>query len=258
MGGAAGKLRGPGPAPAGFPPWLSYWPGPPDARRGATVVFPHAGAAAVNYRALAIALAATGDTVVMQYPQRAERYREPAVDTLPALARSLFEAAPWRQLGPLRLFGHSMGALVAFEYARIAEAHGVPIRRLYASAAPGPATVAGLRKLPTGDAELCADLTELGGTDPRLLADEEFRTLLLTPVRGDYHAYNRYRCDPDTAIRADIDVLGGRADDRVGPDLLHRWAPHTGGTCTVSLYDGGHFYLYDHIDALAQRISADA
>lgn len=240
-------------AVAQFPPWISRFPGP-----GApTLVFPHAGGTAVNYRPLALALAAGADAYVMQYPQRADRYREPAAQTLPELARSLFDAAPWHQLGPLRLFGHSMGSLVAFEFARIAEECGIEIQRLWASAGPAPGTVVGLRKMPTSDAGLRAELAELGGTDPRILADEEFLTLLLTPVRSDYLAFNRYQCSPEATIRADINVLGGRSDDRVGTDLLERWADHTSGACTVSLYDGGHFYHYEHIETLAKRIITD-
>ncbi|MEO6794015.1 MAG: alpha/beta fold hydrolase [Mycobacterium sp.] len=237
-----------------FPTWIGRFPGPGPA----TLVFPHAGGAVVNYRPLALALAAGADTYVMQYPQRADRFREPAAETLPELARSLFDAAPWDQLGPLRLFGHSMGSIVAFEFARLAEEHGIAIQRLWASAGPAPGAVAGLRKLPTGDAELRAELAELGGTDPRLLADREFLTLLLTPVRADYLAFNRYRCAPEVTIRADINVLGGRSDDRIGSDLLAGWADHTTGACAVSLYDGGHFYHYEHIEALAKRIIADA
>lgn len=240
-----------------FPSWVGRFPS--STPTGVvTVVFPHAGAAVVNYRALAAALATGGDTYVMQYPQRADRFREPAAETLPELARSLFDAAPWQQVGPLRLFGHSMGSVVAFEFARLAEERGIEIQRLWASAGPAPGAVAGLPKLPTGDDELCADLAELGGTDPRLLADREFLAMLLTPVRADYRAFNRYHCRPDVTIRAGISVLGGRTDDRIGPDLLHRWADHTAGACTVSFYNGGHFYLYDHIEALASRITADA
>lgn len=237
-----------------FPSWIGRFSGPGPA----TLVFPHAGGAAVNYRPLALALAAGADTYVMQYPQRADRFREPAAETLPELARSLFDAAPWDQLGPLRLFGHSMGSIVAFEFARLAEERGIEIQRLWASAGPAPGAVAGLRKLPTGDAELRAELAELGGTDPRLLADQEFLSLLLTPVRSDYLAFNRYRCAPEARIRADINVLGGRSDERVGAGLLERWAEHTDGACTVSLYDGGHFYHYEHIDTLANRIIGDA
>ncbi|MEB3049163.1 alpha/beta fold hydrolase [Mycolicibacter sp. MYC123] len=241
-------------AVAQFPSWIGRFPGPGPA----TLVFPHAGGAAVNYRPLALALSAGVDTYVMQYPQRADRFREPAAETLPDLARSLFEAAPWHHLGPLRLFGHSMGSLVAFEFARLAEERGIAIQRLWASAGPAPGVVAGLRKLPTGDADLRAELEELGGTDPRILADQEFLTLLLTPVRSDYLAFNRYSCAPGVSIRADINVLGGRSDDRVRPDMLARWADHTTGTSTVSLYDGGHFYHYEHIETLSRRIIADA
>lgn len=241
-------------AVAQFPPWIGHFPGP----GAATLVFPHAGGSAVNYRPLALALATGADTYVMQYPQRADRFREPAAETLPELARSLFDAAPWHQLGPLRLFGHSMGSIVAFEFARLAEERGIEIQRLWASAGPAPGAVAGLRKLPTGDAELRAELAELGGTDPRLLADQEFLTLLLTPVRSDYLAFNRYRCEPEVTIRADINVLGGRSDDRIRPDMLARWAGHTTGACAVSLYNGGHFYHYEHIDALAKRVITDA
>ncbi|MDQ2625820.1 MAG: alpha/beta fold hydrolase [Actinomycetota bacterium] len=240
-------------AGAQFPSWIGRFPGPGPA----TLVFPHAGGSAVNYRPLALALAAGVDTYVMQYPQRADRFREPPAETLPQLARDLFDAAPWHRLGPLRLFGHSMGSLVAFEFARLAEERGIEIQRLWASAGPAPGVVSGLRKVPTEDAALRAELEELGGTDPRILADQEFLTLLLAPVRSDYLAFNCYRCDPDITIRAGINVLGGRSDDRVGTDLLERWEAHTTGVCTVSLYDGGHFYHYEHIDALAKRIIAD-
>lgn len=244
-------------AAAQFPSWIGRFPAA-TGTGSTTLVFPHAGGAVVNYRPMALALAAGTDTYVMQYPARADRFREPAAQTLPELAQSLFDAVPWDRLGPLRLFGHSMGSIVAFEFARLAEDRGIKIQRLWASAGPAPSAVAGLRKLPTGDAELRAELAELGGTDPRLLADQEFLTLLLTPVRADYLAFNRYRCDPTVTINADINVLGGRADQRIDEDLLARWAGHTTGACTVSMYDGGHFYHYEHIQELADRIIADA
>ncbi|MBS9534334.1 thioesterase [Mycobacterium sp. M1] len=251
-------MTGPSAAADGFPSWIGRFA---DTSPTAvpTLVFPHAGGAAVNYRPFALALTAAGaNAYVMQYPHRADRYREPAAETLPDLAASLFDAAPWHTLGPLRLFGHSMGSVVAFEFARLAEARGVEIQRLWASAGPAPATVAGLRKPSTTDAALRAELTELGGTDPRILADEEFLAMLLQPVRADYLAFNRYQCAPGVTIGAPISVLGGRTDDRIRPDLLQGWTDHTTGDCTVTMYDGGHFYHYEHIETLAGRVVADS
>jgi len=240
-----------------FPPWIKLIAGRDGHRAGATVVFPHAGAAAAGYRKLATALAAGGDTYIVQYPQRAERLRDPAPKTIHDLALGLFEAAPWHGVTPLRLFGHSMGAIVAFEFARIAESRAAAVQRLWVSAGPAPCAVAGMPELPTSDDGLLADIADLGGTDPDLLADEEFAELITAAVRADYQAINCYECPPGIRILADICVLGARDDHRVDAAALRRWKDHTAGGFELSLYDGGHFYLNEHIDAVAARVNAD-
>jgi surfactin synthase thioesterase subunit len=173
--------------PETFAPWIMHLPGPNGApHRGAVTIFPHAGGSASSYKELAFACCTACDTFIVQYPRRADRLGHPAAQTVPELARGLFEAGPWRRVEPLRLFGHSMGALVAFEFARLAEEHGIAVHKLWVSAGPPPATIAASPDLPTGDEELRADLADLGGTDARLLADEEFAEMLTTAARADY------------------------------------------------------------------------
>lgn len=244
--------------PDAFAAWIKHFPGR-DRRecRGATVVFPHAGAAAVSYRRLASALAEGGDTFVVQYPQRAERINDPPAESVHELACDLFDAAPWHRVSPLRLFGHSMGAVVAFEFARVAEQRGVRVQKLWVSSGPVPSAVAGLPELPTTGPELLADLTDLGGTDPRLLADEEFAELVTTAARSDYAVLNRYHCPAGVRIRAGIHAVAGRHDHRVDIRSLREWATHTEGEFTLSFFDGGHFYVNEHIDALANRVITD-
>jgi surfactin synthase thioesterase subunit len=240
-----------------FPSWIKRIPGrDPGARAGVTVIFPHAGGAAVGYRKLAIALADASDIYIVQYPQRAERLREPAAETVQDLARGLFVAGPWRQLAPLRLFGHSMGAVVAFEFARIAESRGAAVERLWASAAPAPCAVEAKPDLPTSHDDLLVDMTDFGGTDAALLADPEFAELLVTAMRADYAAINRYTCSPDIQIAADISVLGAHGDIRVDAAELQLWESHTAGAFDLSWYDGGHFFLDDHIEAVAAQVNA--
>jgi surfactin synthase thioesterase subunit len=240
-----------------FPPWIKRIPGRGGGARAATVVFPHAGGAATGYRKLAAALAAGGgDAYIVQYPQRAERLNEPAAATVQDLARSLFVAGPWRQVAPLRLFGHSMGAVVAFEFARIAESRGAAVEKLWASAAPAPCAVAAKPDLPTSHDDLLVDMTDFGGTDVELLADPEFAELLVTAMRADYAAINRYTCSPDIRIAADISALGAHGDLRVDAAELELWQSHTEGAFDLDWYDGGHFYLDDHIDDVAARVNA--
>lgn len=240
-----------------FPSWVKRFAARADGVGGATVVFPHAGGAATGYRTLAGALAAGGgDAYIVQYPQRAERLNEPAAQTVQDLARSLFVAGPWRQVAPLRLFGHSMGAVVAFEFARIAESRGVVVEKLWASAAPAPCAVEAKPDLPTSHDDLLVEMTELGGTDAELLADPEFAALLLTAMRADYAVINRYSCGPDVHIAADISALGAHGDPRVNAAELELWARHTAGAFEIDWFDGGHFYLDDHVEDIAARVNA--
>ena len=236
-----------------FKPWIKRFPGKSG---GATIVFPHAGGAAAAYRGLATSMAAKGvDAYVVQYPRRAERLSHRAAETVQDLATGLFEAGEWDRVGPLRLFGHCMGAVVAFEFARIAEDHGVDVRELWVSASQAPATVAASPPLPTEAREVLADMVDLGGTDPRLLADEDFVELLLLAVRADYEAFNRYSCAPDVRIAADIHVLGASHDHRVDRDMLQRWETHTENAFTLLMFDGGHFYINEHTDAVAELVN---
>ena len=241
--------------PMSFAPWIRRFTGP---AAGGVVVFPHAGSAAATYRPVATAFATTGpDVFVVQYPQHPGRLRDPAVPTVADIAEGLFAAGPWERLAPLRLFGHCMGAVVAFEFAKLAERHGIEIAALWASGGAAPSVVAAEPPLPTTDAAILADLTELGGTDQRLLADPEFVELLIPAVRADYEALNRYSYVPGDTVAADVGVIGARGDHRVSIDQLLQWKSHTTGRFAHHQFDGGHFSLFENLDVIAKLVEAD-
>ncbi|MGW4100170.1 thioesterase II family protein [Mycobacterium sp. NPDC004974] len=235
-------------------PWVKRYPGSQSST--ATLIFPHAGGAAVAYRGFGMALAAAGsDAYVMQYPQRGDRLSHPAAPTVGDLAKDLFDAADWAGIGSIRLFGHCMGAVVAFEFARIAERNGVAIDALWVSASEAPSAVAAAPALPMAESEILAEMVDLGGTDEALLADEDFVELLLMAVRADYAALNRYSCEADVTIASDIYALGGDRDHRISEDMLRRWESHTGGAFTCSMFDGGHFYLNTQLEDVAELVN---
>jgi surfactin synthase thioesterase subunit len=145
--------------------------------------------------------------------------------------------------------------VVAFEFARTAEREGVEIDALWVSASEAPSTVAAAPDLPMAQSEIIAEMVDLGGTDPRLLDDDDFVELLLMAVRADYSAFNRYACDADATIAADIHTLGGDRDHRVSEDMLRRWETHTTGAFTLSMFDGGHFFVNDHVAEVAELVN---
>jgi len=143
------------------------------------------------------------------------------------------------------------------EFARVAESRGVPVRLLWASAGQAPSSVNASGPLPTSAGGVLADMVDLGGTDAALLDDEEFVELLVRAVQADYRALNAYSCRPGVRIGADIHAIGGSRDHRITRDMLAAWEAHTCGRFTLSGFDGGHFYLNDHLDAVARLVSAD-
>lgn len=237
-----------------FAPWIRRHAGNRD---GAVLIFPHAGGTSAGYRGLADAISGDGpDAFVMQYPQRGERVAHAAAVTIQALVDDLFAAGPWADVAPLALFGHSMGALIAFEFARAAADHGIAVQQLWVSAGPAPSSVAELPGLPDNDAALIAEMAALGGTDPELLADPEFAELILPPVRSDYAAVAAYRPGPHVRIDAPVHVLGARDDARIDAGQLAGWAAHTTGGFNQTWYQGGHFYVFDQVEQIAAQVNS--
>ncbi|TSE01435.1 thioesterase [Skermania sp. ID1734] len=238
------------------PGWIRQFHKSP-AGRSPLVIFPHAGSGASAYRAMSKSLSSAFDVRVVQYPGRQDRVHEPAATALTELAAASFaEFTAARPAGPLTIVGHSMGAIVAFEFARLAETSGIPVRLLAASAATAPSLVEHLPKHPTEDDELLAHMNALNGTSADVLGSSELVRMALPVLKADYRAFDAYDCDPDAIIDAPIMVLGGESDPFVTPRDLYAWREHTRAEVSVTLFEGGHFYLNDHLSAVAEIISA--
>ncbi|WP_331730662.1 alpha/beta fold hydrolase (plasmid) [Streptomyces sp. NBC_00868] len=251
-------------------PWLRRFHPAPAGPAPVLVVLPHAGGNASFYFPWSQALAAHAEVLTVQYPGRHDRFGEPVPDTIDALVEGVRAALrPWRDR-PLVLFGHSMGAVVAFELARRLEAAGGPdgesgggparggLRGLILSGRRSPLTHREEEHHHTrGDEALLAQLGALAGTDPRLLADEGLRALILPALRGDYRAVETYRYGPGPVLRVPVSVLTGEADPRVSPSEAMAWRELTDGAFTFRGFPGGHFYLTDHQEAVARAIAED-
>ncbi|WP_433564549.1 thioesterase II family protein [Nocardia sp. CA-151230] len=240
--------------------WIRQFQAPSAESAPPLLIFPHAGAGASAYRVFAKTLAAEFDVVVFQYPGRQDRAREAALETLPDIAAGAF--AEFRESAhetgvPLTIFGHSMGAVIAFEFARLAEAAGLSVRLLVASSAAAPARVAALPGHPTEDEALLDHMSALNGTGAEVLGSREVLRMALPVMKADYRAFDAYSCTPDIAVDAPILVLGGDEDEFVAPRDLYAWESHSRGGIRVTLFAGGHFYLNDHVDGIAELLVAE-
>ncbi|TQF02543.1 thioesterase [Kitasatospora acidiphila] len=214
------------------------------------LLFPHAGGAAGYFRAWGQAVPAGVEVLAVRYPGREDRFREPLIGSVAGLADPIAEACASLTDAPLAFFGHSMGAMVAYETARRLAGHST-LRAVFLSSrpAPGHETKRGLAN--ATDAELVADLTELGGTDAEFLKYPELLELILPVLRNDYSVVDGYRPEPGAAP-LELPVTGylGDSERYVDEAGVAAWAERTNGPFALRSFTGGHFYLADHTQEL--------
>ncbi|CAM5737924.1 Thioesterase OS=Streptomyces tendae OX=1932 GN=GUR47_36995 PE=3 SV=1 [Streptomyces tendae] len=203
------------------------------------VCFPHAGGAASFYFPLSAALAPGAEVLAVQYPGRQDRRGEPCVDSVPALADAVVRELRQWQDRPLALFGHSMGASVAFEVARRLEAEGSVPTALFVSGRRSPRLVRDEGIHRADDDALIAHLARLSGTDARILGDPELLELILPAMRADYRAAETYRWTPGPPLRCPLSVLTGDDDPQFSPAEARDWATHTTGAHQLTVCRAG-------------------
>ncbi|WP_078908167.1 thioesterase II family protein [Streptomyces vietnamensis] len=228
-------------------PWLRRYHGTP-ARAGATLVcFPHAGGSASFYYPYSEALSARYDVIAVQYPGRQDRHREPCMESVGELSRTIAAELAARVPAdrPLAFFGHSMGAVVGFETARALERLGTgrapDLFLASGRRAPALSRDDGIHRLP--DRALLAELQKLGGTDVRMLDDPELFQLVVPTIRADFAAVETYRPEAGARVNCPVVALIGDVDPRVTAEQAAAWRDHTTADFALRVFSGGHFYL---------------
>ena len=217
--------------------------------------FPHAGGSASFYRAWADDFPPDIELLVVQYPGREERISEPAIDDMAVLTAHVARALEPELDRPVALFGHSMGASVAFEVAAALERrHPLSVRRLFVSARPAPSCDAGGVVHLADDEGLLDHVDALGGTDSGLLREPELRRLILPVLRNDYRLIETYRPDHRQVLDAPVVAFAGDRDPQVTPDQLRRWRESTRGDFRMHVFTGDHFYLTHRRPAVIAEI----
>ncbi|GHB32040.1 thioesterase [Streptomyces viridiviolaceus] len=217
--------------------------------------FPHSGGLAGEYIRLGRQLPGVQVYGICP-PGRGGRAAEPPVTEMDALVAALLDST--RFSGPFAFFGHSLGALVAFEVARELCARGRELpARLILSAYPAPHLPRTARDLATlPDDELTEAVCDrYGGIPAEVAEDADLMELLLPAFRTDFTILENYRHRPGAPLPVPLDILGGDQDS-VTAGQLSQWSRHTSAGFRTHRFTGGHFYFRDDPAALITTLRA--
>ncbi|MGJ5178600.1 thioesterase II family protein [Bradyrhizobium oligotrophicum] len=229
---------------AGGSPWiaLAEYVGRPKLR---LFCLPYAGGGAVVYRGWPREFPSTIDVRAVRLPGREQRSAEPAWTNLGHVAAALAKALLPLLDQPFAFFGHSMGAAIAYETARVlARDHGRIASGFMASACRAPHLASSkpwLHRLP--DRQLLDELGRLGGTAPSVLQNIELMQLVLPTLRADLQLVETYVAAEPSSLQCPVVAFGGLRDVDVGRDELEAWRRISNGDFRLHLIEGDHFFV---------------
>lgn len=221
------------------------------------VCFPHAGGGASFYRRWAQALPPSVELLAVQYPGREDRIADELIPDITELACAVTASLRRIARKQLVLFGHSMGATLAFEVAHRLQREGVAITHLFVSAQTAPSQHRRTTFHLQSDDALLDEIRRLSATPMEIFENREVCQVLLPAIRNDYEAIETYAADQSGRLFCPISVLLADQDTEVSQDEARDWSLCSHGRSAMRRFSGGHFYLVDQWREVIKAIADD-
>ncbi|MEV0414690.1 alpha/beta fold hydrolase [Streptomyces sp. NPDC050448] len=224
-------------------------------------VLHHAGGSHLLYRHWPAALPDTWDVRLLDAPGHGLLLDEPQITDAGRLADFLLRSIEPELTSPYALFGHSMGALLAYEITRRVVDRGLPLPVWVGVSARSAPQLAGPRvryhELP--DAELRNRLRLLGGTPDGVFDDPDLWELFEPIIRADLRLVENWHPARDTGpLPVALSAYAGGEDHSASPLRMTGWEEHTEHFLGLRVFDGDHFYFQDDPGPLLRQIERDA
>ncbi len=215
--------------------------------------FPYAGGSASAFAGWRGVVPADTAVRAVEYPGHGSRFRETPLATLDALVRVLAEALAPELDRPFAFFGHSLGAIVAFELARVLRRQRRPQpEHLFISAARAPRLshrVGELDRRPRVPLHTLPDddfwrvVVAFNGVPDAAARHPEFRRMALPVLRADFAILEGEACRSDVPLDCPLSAFGGSRDRAVERWSVEGWRQQTTAGFRLHVLEGDHFFL---------------
>jgi medium-chain acyl-[acyl-carrier-protein] hydrolase len=159
---------------------------------------------------------------------------------------------------PFAFFGHSMGALLAFEVARKLRRERLrgPLG-LFISARRAPQLEAEPMTYNLPEAEFMDELRRLNGTPREVLENAEMLQLMLPILRADFEVCQTYEYNYEPPLDCPIRAFGGTQDADVPAEHLEAWREQTTASFLLRMLHGDHFFIHTSQPLLLKMVASD-
>lgn len=189
------------------------------------------------------------DTIALELPGRGKRTGEDLLYNLDAAIHDLYDQLLRRRNdAPFIIYGHSLGALLTLGVARLLERSGQPPVAIFVSGNPGPGINTSKQRYLLDDDAFKKELLELGGMPPGFFDEPELVDYFLPVLRADFQLADSHMQDRSPLL-IPIHAMMGQAEENAAQ--IDNWKNFTTAGFTQTLFDGGHFFIYDHPEKIA-------
>ncbi len=233
--------------------WLRHEPSDAAVR---LFCLPHAGAGAASFTRWLGLFPPSIAAVRVQLPGREDVAAEPPFRRVHDAVDALLPQITRLTDTPVALYGHSMGALVAFELARALGAAGTPPVHLFVSgrrAPHRPASRAPIHRLP--DDAFVAGLEAMGETGGTANRSPAFLRYALPLIKADLELSEEYTYHPAPRLHFPITAFYGTEDPVVDADEIEAWKDQTDAAFAIHTFPGDHFFHQRHRVAIAANMA---
>ncbi len=239
-------------------PWITCYVPRPDATTR-LICIPHGGGGPQSYKTWAEQLLEHIEVLALSFPGRGSRYAEAAIHSMPPLVDEITEALKPYLNKPYALFGHSVGALVAYEVACRIQVNGLmqPMRLIVSAHETPENSYTDQPMYTLSDSELLDRISELGLVPDDALQNTELVQFILPALRADFELSETYAYQTREALSLPITATLGSADPLLDKNTMQLWEAYTAEAFSLRCYNGDHFYTVSTEQQVLDDIAAE-
>jgi len=189
-------------------------------------------------------------------PGRENRFSEPAFKNAQSLAQALANQLQLYSNKPFVIYGHSMGALIAFELTRVLQSNGMEMPEALMLGAHRAAHLPRTRETlyTLDDKTFIERLQRFGGFPEEVLASEELLQFLLPTLKADFTLCDTYVYTDALALNCPIHVLAGDSDPEAPPAVMDSWREHSSVETHMHIFKAGHFFIRTDLELVIDTL----